>query len=452
MKVVVVGLGRLGLPMAAVFAASGATVVGVDANDEVIAAVMAGRASVVEPGLAEMLARAEGRISATGDFSLAISGADASFIVVPTPSGEDRMFSLANVLAAVRSIGGVLRGKSGKRHLVVVTSTVMPGATMGPIRKALEHSSGLTVGEGVGLCYSPEFIALGSVVNDLTRPDMILVGESDRDSGDLLLSILRSVTGAVVPEARMDPTSAEVTKLAVNTFVTTKISYANMIGEICEGLPGADADLVTAAVGLDSRIGPKYLKPGAPYGGPCFPRDNAALAALARSLGMRADIAEATDTINRRQVDRVMATAKTYARPGNRVAILGLTYKPGTPVREESFGVHLATRCLADGLDVVAWDPMYQLGSIPAELRHMEVTDSLSVCLRNADIAITATPWPELTKLPSAVNGRKGNPLVVIDCWHLLDASVVDATKIVVHVPVGSAGETQPVKLQAGAQ
>ncbi len=285
---------------------------------------MAGHAPVLEPGLTEMLQSARGRLSATSDFGQALSGADVSFIVVPTPSGEDRMFSLAHVLAAVRSIGSVLSKNSAKRHVVVVTSTVMPGATIGPIREALEKSSGLTVGQEVGLCYSPEFIALGSVINDLTRPDMILVGESDRDSGDVLLSVLQEVTGSDVPVARMDTTSAEVAKLAVNTFVTTKISYANMIGEICEGLPGADAGLVTAAVGLDSRIGPKYLRPGAPYGGPCFPRDNAALAALARSLGKRADIAEATDNINRRQVDRVMAAAKDYAQPRSRVAILGL--------------------------------------------------------------------------------------------------------------------------------
>jgi UDPglucose 6-dehydrogenase len=434
MKVVVVGLGRLGAPMAAVFAAAGATVVGVDSNEDVIRAVMEGRAPVVEPGLTEMLRSARGRLSATSDFGPALSDADISFIVVPTPSGEDRMFSLAHVLAAVRSIGGVLRRNSTKRHVVIVTSTVMPGATVGPIREALEVSSGLTVGQNVGLCYSPEFIALGSVVNDLTRPDMILVGESDRDSGDVLLSVLRSVTGSGVPVARMDATSAEVAKLAVNTFVTTKISYANMIGEICEALPEADASLVTAAVGLDSRIGPKYLKPGAPYGGPCFPRDNAALAALARSLGKRADIAEATDTINRRQVDRVMEVAKGYAEPGSTVAILGLSYKPGTPVRDESFGVHLASRCLADGFDVVAWDPMYRLGWIPPELQHIHMTDSLAECMHTADIAIMATAWPELSELPSAVSGRKGQPILVIDCWHLLDPGETDPDTIVVRV------------------
>ena len=214
MKVVVVGLGRLGSPMAAVLAAAGATVVGVDSNEDVIRAVTEGRPPVVETGLEEMLRRSDGRLSATSDYGRALSGADISFVVVPTPSGADRTFSLANVLAAVRSIGSILRTNSRERHVVVITSTVMPGATMGPIREALESSSGRTVGQDVGLCYSPEFIALGSVIHDLTRPDMILVGESDSDSGDILLSALRSVTGPDVPAARMDPTSAEVAKLA----------------------------------------------------------------------------------------------------------------------------------------------------------------------------------------------------------------------------------------------
>jgi UDPglucose 6-dehydrogenase len=438
MKVVVVGLGRLGAPMAAVLATAGATVVGVDSNEYVIRAVMAGRAPVSEPGLAEMLVRTRGRLSATSDLRLALPDADVSFIVVPTPSGDDQMFSLTHVLSAVTSIGRGLAANSSKRHVVVVTSTVMPGATGGPIREALELSSGLTVGKDIGLCYSPEFIALGTVINDLTRPDMILVGESDRASGDVLLAVLRSVTGSQVPVARMDTTSAEVAKLAVNTFVTTKISYANMIDEICESLPGADSGLVTAAVGMDSRIGPKYLRPGAPYGGPCFPRDNAALAALARSLGKSADLAEATDTINRRQVDRVIATIKGYAQPGSTVAVLGLSYKPGTPVRDESFGVDLASRCARDGFDVVAWDPTYRLGPTTPELPHMRITDSLVECLRIADVAVVATAWPELALLPSSVNGRGGYPLVVIDCWHMIDPAEIDPDSVTIHTP-GSA-------------
>src|SRR5690606_6190017 len=141
------------------------------------------------------------------------------------------------------------------------------------------------------------------------------------------------------PVQRMTWVCAELTKIAVNTFVTTKISYANMIAEMCERLPGADAEMVTQALGRDSRIGPKYVKGALGYGGPCFPRDNIALAALARTLGLRADIAEATDTVNRRQVDRVVRLVARLAPNPATVAVLGLSYKPDTPVVDESQGV-----------------------------------------------------------------------------------------------------------------
>src|SRR5205085_8206166 len=199
----IVGLGRLGCPMAAVFAAAGHTVVGVEVSEAHVRALNAGEPPVIEPGLEEMLARSEGRLSATHDYAAAVARADATFIVVPTPSGPDGGFSLDHVLPAVREVGVALRGAS-RRHVVVITSTVMPGSTLGPIVGALEESSGLQVGAGVGLCYSPEFIALGSVINDLTHPDMILVGESDPASGQVLADILHTVTGPDVPVARMD--------------------------------------------------------------------------------------------------------------------------------------------------------------------------------------------------------------------------------------------------------
>lgn len=436
MKVTVVGLGRLGSPMAAVFAASGMTVVGVDVSAKTVEALNEGRAPVTEPGLEEMLARAGSRLRATNDFATALKDAAMSFVVVPTPSGDDGMFTLDWVLAAVKEIGSALRFGGGRRHVVVITSTVMPGSTAGAVRAALESASGLTVGDGVGLCYSPEFIALGSVITDLTRPDMVLVGESDTASGDLLISVLATVSGREPAVARMDPTSAEVAKLAVNTFVTTKISYANMLGEICERLPGADAHLVAGALGLDSRIGPKYLKPGAPFGGPCFPRDNAALAALARSLGGRADIAEATDTINRRQVERVMALLRTHRGRGNRVATLGLSYKPGTPVRDESFGVTLAADCAKDGFEVIAWDPMCRIGSLSPLLNGISVTDSLAECADFADLAVVTTPWPELQDLPSIIS-ELGQPKVVIDCWQLLKEFPADRGTLLVQLGQG---------------
>jgi UDPglucose 6-dehydrogenase len=179
-------------------------------------------------------------------------------------------------------IGKALARKNSY-HLVVLSSTVMPGATE-KIRQMLEQTSGKRCGEEFGFCYNPEFIALGSVIRDMLNPDMLLIGESDERAGQILAGIYGNVCKSKPVVARMNFVNAELTKLSVNTYVTTKISYANMLAEICEKLPGADADVVTSALGLDSRIGRKYLKGALGYGGPCFPRDNVAFAALARSL------------------------------------------------------------------------------------------------------------------------------------------------------------------------
>jgi UDPglucose 6-dehydrogenase len=152
--------------------------------------------------------------------------------------------------------------------------------------------------------------------------------------------------------------NAELTKISVNTYVTTKISYANMIGEMCDRIPGADANVVTRAVGADSRIGNKYLRSAIGYGGPCFPRDNKAFAALGRKLGVRCDLAEATDRLNEHQLSRLIGAVEASAEPGETVAVLGLSYKPHTPVIEESQGVALAAMLADAGYKVTVFDPL----------------------------------------------------------------------------------------------
>ncbi len=300
----VIGLGKLGAPLAAVMASKGFSVLGVDLNEKFVAQLNASQAPVHEPGLQQLIDASRERLRGTMDIAEAILYSELTFIIVPTPSNEQGVFTNKHVLSAITSVGEALRAKPGY-HVVNITSTVMPGSTDGELRDALERSSGRRVGRDVGLCYNPEFIALGTVIRDMLRPDAILIGESDTRAGDVLEHVYRRVCGELTPIGRMSLINAELTKIAVNTFVTTKISYANMLADLCERLPGADVDVVTGALGLDSRIGSKYLKGALGYGGPCFPRDNAAFSALARRVGARADLAEATDQINTYQVDRL---------------------------------------------------------------------------------------------------------------------------------------------------
>jgi UDPglucose 6-dehydrogenase len=253
------------------------------------AAIQEGRPPVKEPYLAEMIAANRERLSATENYEAAILSTEATFIIVPTPSEPDGTFTLRYVMSTAEKIGAALRKKQGW-HLVVLSSTVMPGSTGDRLLPALERHSGKKCGVDFGLCYNPEFIALGSVIRDMLKPDMILIGESDTRSGDILEKFYSGVCESNPQIQRMNFVNAELTKLSVNTFVTTKISYANMLAQVCETLPGADADVVTAALGCDSRIGPKYLKGALGYGGPCFPRDNVAFSALARTNGVPAPL------------------------------------------------------------------------------------------------------------------------------------------------------------------
>src|SRR5438477_7472309 len=185
MKISVIGLGKLGAPLAAVLASKGHSVTGVDVNRDFVRLLAEGKTPVEEPGLQKLLDQHRARLSATTDFETAISGSDVSFVIVPTPSDSHGGFSNKYVLSAVTAIGQALR-KKRDYHVVNVTSTVMPGSTGREIRQALETASGLEVGSTVGLCYNPEFVALGTVIRDMLYPDMILIGESDPRAGEVL--------------------------------------------------------------------------------------------------------------------------------------------------------------------------------------------------------------------------------------------------------------------------
>ena len=427
----VIGLGKLGSPMAAVFASRGFDVIGVDLNRGFVEALNTGRAPVDEPQLQELIDASRGRLRATDSFEEAVAASDVSFIIVPTPSAADHFFTNAFVVDAVERVGCALK-RTQADHLVVVTSTVMPGATGGVIRDALERSSGRTVGKDVGLCYSPEFIALGSVVHDLLHPDMVLIGECSAGYGSRLEEIYRRVTGPGPAVHRMNFVNAEVCKIAVNTFVTTKISYANMLAELCDHLTEADVDVISRALGADTRIGAKYLRGGVAYGGPCFPRDNKAFAALGRSLGVRCDIAEATDAINDHQVQRLFGAVAASVDRRARVAVLGLSYKLHTAVVEKSQGLSLARLLLDEGYRVVVADPL-SAGAGRALLgESVDVADTFEQAIASADIAVITTPWPEIRQVPVKAFVRPARRLPVVDPWGLLkDTAIAETAKVI---------------------
>ncbi len=419
----IVGLGKLGLPMAACLASKGYNVTGVDVSPETVLAVNEGRSPIHEPGLAELLERCRRSLSATDDYDSAVRYSDVTFIVVPTPSNDAGGFSTTFVEAAAGSIGRALRSKEGF-HVVALTSTVLPGVTQGTVRPLLEGSSGKQCGVDFGLCYNPEFIALGSVIRDFQNPDMVLIGESDRRSGDILSGIYRRVCDNDPAMARMTPYNAELTKIALNTYVTMKITFANTVAELCENVPGGDVDVVTGALGLDSRIGPKYLKGGLGYGGPCFPRDNKALSFFARQVGCQAKLCETTDDVNHHQAERIvrLVQQKMAEVEGKKVALLGLTYKADTDVTEESAALKIATALVQHGAKVQVYDPSVVNGWWRAPgVDNVTYAESAIACLDGAELCILATPWHEFNEL--TVEDFLGNMKrpVLLDCWRFFD-------------------------------
>lgn len=417
----VIGLGKLGSPFAAVMAAKGFSVIGVDKNPAFVRAINAGKAPVAEPLLQSFITRAGKRLEATHDIAEAVRHSDVTFMIVPTPSGPDGTFTNSFVLDAIRPIAETIATKK-TRHVIVVTSTVMPGSSDGAIKAAIEKYSGKKVGVDVGYCYNPEFIALGSVIPDMLEPDFILIGESDTRSGDLVSSIYRKTCGEKVEFQRMNNVNAEITKLSINTFVTAKISYANMLADICERIPGADVDVVSRAVGTDSRVGRQYLKGATAYGGPCFPRDNLALSKMARRLGARVDLSRATDAINDYQTERLFRKIKAAVPAGARIGIAGMAYKPDTPVVERSAGVALARRLVAAKYKVSIVDPLAAANAKKELGGKVTVAADVKTLAQRMDALVLMVPGRDYAIPAAALKGRK-TPLVIVDCWRTVDAA-----------------------------
>lgn len=419
----VIGIGKLGLPLAAYYAHRGYKVIGVDVNKATVEAVNKGNSPIYEPGLEELLKNHHGRLAATTDTKFAVENSNITFILVPTPSEKHGGFSTTYAEDAARNIGMALKDKNGF-HVVVMTSTVMPGSTETIIKPILEKASGKKCCVDFGLCYNPEFIALGSVIKDLASPDAVLIGESDKKSGDILAEVYKTVCTNSPPVARMSPYSAELAKLALNVFVTTKISLANTFTEICEQLPGGDIDAVTRFLGLDSRIGPKYLKGGLGFGGPCFPRDNLAFIYLAQQLNIPAWLQEATHRVNRRQNERItrLIQQKLGGLRNKTISVLGITYKPNTDVVEASASLETARELLQKGASLRIYDPA---GNDNAQLmlgnRSVIYATSVKECLKGAQLCILATPWDEFKSLtPEDFIAGMEKP-VLLDCWRLFD-------------------------------
>jgi len=421
-KLSIIGLGKLGACSAVCFASKGFEVVGVDINNEFVDSINKGKAPVFEPRLQELLISSKGKLRATHDYREAISDTQITFLIVPSPSRQDGHFSTRYLEEALRHLAVALKKFNKKYHLFVITSTVSPGDTEGSLISLIEQISGKKLNKDFGVCYNPEFIALGSVINDFLKPDMVLIGESNKLAGDMLQEVYTVACENKPYFARMSIISAEITKISLNSYITMKISFANTLSNICEKIPGADIDAITKALGADKRVSPYYLRGGLAYGGPCFPRDNTAFAALANKHGINAHLARTTDNVNKLQIEHTVECILSHipANKNNIVAILGLAYKPNTPVIEESAGIKIIEELLTKkDIEVIAYDSLAMDNAKAHFGDSILYASSVKDCFLNATICIITTQDEEFKLIDHKYIIHK--PTIIIDCWRMLN-------------------------------
>ena len=405
-SVSVCGLGKLGACIAATSADRGFQVVGIDVDSRKVDALNRGLPPVDEPLLAETIARAKSRLSASTDPAAAVK-TDATFFIPPSPSLPDGSFSTEFLLRAMQSVAVAVKKAGKKNHLFVCSSTTTPGAVDKILIPMLEKELGGKAGRDFGMIYNPEFIALGDVVHGLLNPDFVLVGESDSASGDRIEDFYARYCQNRAPVRRMSIISAELCKISVNAYVTMKISFTNQIRLIAQGL-GADPEVILNALGQDTRIGKKYLRPGLSYGGPCFPRDNRLLAWTAKQAGVQAYLAEATDRVNEAAKTDLFERVKKAASMPGPIAVLGMAYKPNTYITEESAGLHLAQQLKRGGYRVLVHDVHSTPENSPV-LHEFELLPdpNRGDSWKGVAAVVICCPWPQYADLPIPASVRR---------------------------------------------
>ncbi|MFD1646134.1 UDP-glucose 6-dehydrogenase AglM [Haloarchaeobius litoreus] len=421
MDVSIIGSGYVGTTVAACLADDGHDVVNVDIDEELVAAINDGRSPIHEPGLDELLAEhAGGRLRATTDYE-AVRDTDVTFVAVGTPSRDDGSIDTSVVEAATRSLGEQLAAKAGD-HLVVVKSTVVPGTTDELVIPTLEAELDEPVGESVHVAVNPEFLQMGSAVENFRTPQKIVFGTTgDRWALDRLHELYAGVVEHADPAVvETGLREGEMIKYANNAFLASKVSLINDIGNVCKEFD-VDAYEVADAIGLDDRIGERFLRSGLGWGGSCFPKDVAAIIAAAEHAGYEPPMLNAAVEVNDLQPQRLLDLLAEHVDLATaRVAVLGLSFKPGTDDVRGSRAVPVVEGLRERGATVVAYDPV---ATEKFRAKHPEIdvefAGSAAAALEGADACAVVTDWDEFAALDSEFDAM-ASP-VVVDGRHVIE-------------------------------
>lgn len=413
MRVSIVGLGYVGLVTSACLAEQGHDVVGVEVSASRIGALLDGRMPFHEPGLADLVAanRMAGRLTFTADPS-AVSQAEVVFVAVGTHDGNGG-WQTSTIQACLNDIVPLLADDAA----LVVRSTLPPWflAHLPVIVDRIRQEAGRP---SVPVLLNPEFTKEGTAVKDFLEPERVVVGIAQDIDGRGAASLRRLYRHMDAPILEMPATDASLSKLGANLFLATKISFANELAQLCDAY-GADVDQVVGAMAYDQRIGGSFLRAGIGFGGSCLPHQVSMTVAMAAEAGRPAPLFEAVEGVNRRQRDRIVERLSELlggSVAGARIAILGVTFKPDTDDLRDAPSIHIATRLVAEGATVVAFDPMIGALERFAELvPGVRVASSVDVALDGADAAALVTEWSVFRQLDWAAAGRLMRRPVLVD-------------------------------------
>jgi UDPglucose 6-dehydrogenase len=410
--------------MAVCLAKHGYEVTGIDPDATLVEKLTRGETPFYEPNLAGYLDAAiqSKKFVATRDYKMN-SHSDLTYITVGTPNRANGSIDLGYVKEASRMIGRSLRD-TRQDQLIVVKSTVLPGTARSIVKPTIENESGKVPGKDFSVCSNPEFLLEGNAIHDTEFPDRIIIGSDQPSAMDRLENIYRNFHGDNLPTViKTSFENAELTKYANNAFLATKVSFINSIANIAERTPHADVKVVAQGIGLDERIGPKFLNAGLGWGGSCFPKDLAALLNFGQRVGSDLELINAVMATNRKQAEKAAHLAKQALGQleGKRIAVLGLAFKPDTDDLRDAVSIPVINSLLKNGAEVTVWDPRAM-----AEARRIfgdkirYATDALN-CLDQADCCILVTEWPEFKNLnPNTFKERLHQP-VLIDGRKLYD-------------------------------
>ncbi|MDT8858811.1 UDP-glucose/GDP-mannose dehydrogenase family protein [Alkalihalobacillus sp. MEB130] len=417
MKVAVVGTGYVGLVSGTCFAELGNTVICVDKMQEKVDMLQKGEIPIYEPGLQQLVVsnQENGRLTFTTDLTSAVAASDIILIAVGTPASDDGSANMSYVYAVAEEVGEAI----GSEYKIVVNKSTVPVGTAEKVEQLIKDKNAQAQ---VDVCSVPEFLREGSAVKDTFNPDRIVIGTSSKRAEETLVELHKPLTEEIVVT---DVRSSEMIKYASNAFLATKISFINEIANICDAY-GADVKAVAKGMGLDNRIGPKFLNAGLGYGGSCFPKDTKAIIHLAQAAGYTPELLKAVEGVNERQSFRIIEHVKGVfgtELKGLRAAVLGLAFKPNTDDIRDAPALKIIDELVKMGMTVTAYDPIAIANTKKVLPESDAITYGTNVegTLDGADVMIVVTEWDEFVKLDSDFMKSKLKKAIVIDGRNIYD-------------------------------